>query len=174
MPRTIAVSIKASVLLNCALLWIGRGGFFHWFSAMVIALYLGIPGVLVGGSVYALAHRFPSARRIGQVIALVGAVCVSALISLAPGYWMVRHDIAAAERYCDALIVQVDDYKRAQGSYPADISSFRHRRDEPILVRGSLSYWSNASGFGLDFVDPRGLMNFIGYASADRRWRAFH
>ena len=173
MPRIISVGMVASVLVNAALLLVGRGGFIHWFSAMVIALDLGIPGVLIGGSVYAVGYRFRLARRIGRVIALVGAVCVSGLISLAPGQWVVRHDIAAAERYCDALILQVDDHKRDHGSYPRDLSLLRRDPDVPRLAR-SMHYWSDGSTFGFDLGDPRGIMSFIGYSSTTRRWREWH
>jgi hypothetical protein len=173
MLRIICLGIVASAFVNGALLLVGRGGFGHWFLAMVIALYLGMPGILIGGSIFGLGYRSRLARRIGQVIALAGAVCISAPISLAPGRWMVQHDIAAAERYCDALILQVDDYKREHGSYPHNLSPIRRDPDVPHLAR-SLSYWSDGSAFRFDMGDPRGIMNFVGYSSADRRWREWH
>jgi hypothetical protein len=164
----ISLGIVASAVVNSALLLVGRGGFGHSFVTMVIAVYLGIPLIVIGWIVVG-----PVARRSGQITALAGAVCISGVISLAPGRWMAQHDIAAAKRYCDALILQVDEYEREHGSYPHDLSLLRRDPDVPHLAR-SLSYWSDGSGFGFDMGDPRGIMNFISYTSANRQWREWH
>jgi hypothetical protein len=168
-------SVAASALLNVALLLVLRGGFGHMVIAMAFAVWLGIPGVLVGGSVYAVWHHSLPARRIGRGIVVFGAVCISGLISLAPGYWLVERDIAIAQRYCEALTVQLDDYKRVHGEYPPDLSQIRRDPTVPrLVIIGGMGYWSTGSTFALNINDPRGMMNWIGYSSTDRQWRRWH
>ena len=162
-----------AALLNVAMVVILRGGFGHTVLAGIVALWLGIPAVLVGGAVYAVGHHSQRARRIGARIAVCGVVCISGIISIPPGNWLLGRDIAAAELYCEPLIVQIDAYYRTHGSYPPDLSAFHDDRHRPLLI-GSLRYWSNGSTFGLDINDPRGMMNWIGYSSTDRQWRAWH
>jgi hypothetical protein len=159
----ISLGLVASAVVNSALLLDGRGGLRHWFFAVAIAA-LGIPLIVIGWIVVG-----PVARRSGQVITLAGAVCISGLISLAPGRWMAQHEIAAAKRYCEALILQVDEYEREHGSYPHDLLLLRRDPNVPHLAR-SLSYWADGSGYVFRMVDPRGTMNFIGYSSMDRQW----
>ena len=39
---------------------------------------------------------------------------------------------------------------------------------------GSSLYQTYDSTFSLNFGDPRGIMNWIGYSSTMREWRAWH
>jgi hypothetical protein len=167
------LAIAAALLLNGALLWTGRGGLGHIVLALGIALWLGLPFVVIGAAVYALSRRRPRTRRVGRGLAVFGTVCISGIVSLAPGHWLVEHDIAAAERDGDAVAAQLDDYKRSHGSYPRDLSAIRREPNPPFLAR-DLGYYSDGSRFGFTIGDPRGLMDFIGYSSEDHLWKTWH
>jgi len=176
MPRSVAVAICASLLLNVVLLLIGRGSFGHWFLALVLATWIAGYALLLAGGLYVIGYWAPRIRRGARIVAIIALVCVSGVISLAPGHWVVEHDIDAAKRYCDALIIQIDDYKRAHGAYPADVSVLHPDPNVPLLLRADWStmYRPYGSWFSIDFTDPRGIMNWIGYSSTTREWRTWH
>jgi hypothetical protein len=176
MPRSVAVAICASVLLNLVLLLLGRGSFGHWFLALVLATWIAGYALLLAGGLYVIGYWAPRVRRAARIVAIIALVCVSGVISLAPGHWMVEHDIVAAKRYCEALIVQIDDYKRAHGSYPVDMSVLHPDPNVPLLLRGDWPsiYQNHDSRFSINFTDPRGIMNWIGYDSSTREWSTFH
>jgi hypothetical protein len=102
--------------------------------------------------------------------ALVAVISASTLISLLPGNALAKRDIAAAKTYCESLIPEIDAYQRAHGAYPLDISLITRSSDVPRLLRGFRYYLSDGSEFSMSFVDPRGIMNFIGYNSHVRTW----
>jgi hypothetical protein len=171
--RVVSRTLVAAAVLNAAMLFWLRGGWGHEFFATIIALWLGLPAVMIGGGLYAFASRSPRWRNIGRGFGIAGVVCISGLISIAPGQWLIERDIVEAERYCDGLIRQIEEYRRSHGSYPRDLSPIQQELLPPHLARGA-RYWSNGSEFGIDMGDPRGLMNFIGYSSTSRQWHAWH
>lgn len=180
MRMIVSVGVLASALLNGVALAAGRGSFIHWFAVMVIATYVGVPALVIGACSYFLRNRFLFAQRLARVAALVAVVSASTLVSLIPGRELVKGDIAAAKKYCESLIPEIDEYQRAHGAYPLDISLIPQSGEVPRLLRGSQSrgefcqYWSDGSEFSFNFGDPRGIMNFIGYNSHVRRWSEWH
>ena len=155
MPRRAMVPLTASVLLNVVLVLLGRGSFGHWFLAMVLATWIAGYALLLAGGLYVIGYWAPRLRRSARIVAIITLVCVSGVVSLAPGPWVVEHDIDAAKRYCNALIVQIDDYQRAPGSYPVDVSVLHPDPNVPLLLRGDWSsmYRTYGSWFSIDFTD---------------------
>jgi hypothetical protein len=174
--RSVVVALAVSAVLNAALLVPYRGDWTHTVLAIVIALWIGGFAFVLAAAFYLLGSGRPAWRRAAPVIAIVGIVAVSGLLSVVPGRWRAAYDVEAAKRFAQSIIPQLETYKRANGRYPADLSGVRFDPNAPRLVRDSNSvwYWSDGVQFQIDLVDPRGLLNHIGYDSETRTWREWH
>jgi len=160
--------VIGSVVLNGLALLVGRGSFGHEFVVLVVAIYAGGAALFVAACAYPLRNRSLFARRLARGAALVAVVSASAPISLVPGRYLARRDIAAAKKRCESLIPQITEYRVAHGVYPRNISVAAS--DEVSGLARACAYASDGAHFSFTLGDPRTIMTFIGYESRTRQW----
>ena len=167
-----ACSGSARWLLTRAALILAAG-----VSVAILATF--ITGVVVAAIffvtlpllVVAAASYGGALRPVGRVGMLVAAVTFSALISFFTGDEVAKHDVAWMTKYCEALASKLDEYKRARGAYPRDLSPLlSHDRVAP----SDLEYSSDGSRFTLSFNHPRRLLTRYNYSSQTRTWFVQH
>lgn len=168
--RFVVAAVLLAVALNVAAALLGRGSFAHLILVMVASIYVAPPLFAAGIGLWVMRRRFPTARPFAIVAWTLAAIALSSAVSLVAGSRLSSRDIAEAKVYCEELAARLDEHKRAVGTFPADLSRFRHDADGPRLIRHSLSYWSDGAQFQLTFANPRGLLNGLSYRSSDRRW----
>ena len=174
MARNSWLVVVASALLNGVAIVAGRGSFYHLLAVLGAAIYVGVPALIGFVCSRLVRERVPLARRLAPVAGAVALVSASTLLSLVPGAAVARRDIAAARSYCESLIPAIDEYQRTHGAFPSNIVFVAKDREVPRLLRGVTYYWSDGTEFTINFGDPRGMMNFIGYNSETRRWSEWH
>ena len=174
MRANVFFAVLASALVNAVAIAAGRGSFAHYLAVFALGIYVGVPAAVICLCSWLVRDRFPFAGRMARGAGLVACVSASALLSLVPGTALAKRDIAAARSYCDSLIPAIDQYQRTHGVFPSNIVFVAKDREVPRLLRGVTYYWSDGNEFIINFGDPRGMMNFIGYSSETRRWSEWH
>ena len=154
------------MLLNLALILLGRGSFLMGLIALSLVAYVAAPAAVIGALLYVSRKNYRLAR-VAFVIAAVGA---SAAVSLFVGGMVAERDVAAARRYCEDLVPRLETYRATHGRYPADIREVDPASAPPQLLRRAAYYHATNDEYAFDFMDPRGMMNGFVFTSTKRRW----
>lgn len=170
MRRPVLTTVALSIGTNIAAAMWGRGSFAHLIIVMMASIYVGPALAIAGTGLWLLRRRFPRARQLAIGAWIIAAIACSSALSLVAGSRLASRDVAEAKVYCEALASRLDEHKRTTGAYPATLAPLRQDTEGPRIVRESLSYASDGTGFQLTFLDPRGLLNGWSYRSVDRRW----
>jgi hypothetical protein len=168
--RTKVPLILIPVLLNAGLLILARGSWLHAVLVLAAIIYVGLPALLLSACGYLLGDRFSWGKDLAITGIAVFVLMASLAVSLIPGYALVTHDIAAARTFCEALIPRIELYHQEHGAYPLEIAVVMRDEGVPYLLRKGRFYWSDGQVYRLDFGDPRGIMNGIGYMSQTGQW----
>jgi hypothetical protein len=142
--------------------------------ALAIAVYLGLPILIASALSLIPRQRSRILAMLSRVALWAGLVALSAAVSMPIGAVVLRRDIAAAKRYCEDLVPDLDAYKRAHGRYPEGIDAVTAPTRAPRLLRPFPFYTSNGESFSFSFPNPGGMMNFFAYDSKRREWSEWH
>ncbi len=173
--RTVFLVIVSSIALNAALAVTGRGSFGHGIAVLALIMYVAAPAALVGvvASIAAGIARSPAGWALARVAFGHALAFASTVASLPIGAAILQHDIAAAKTYCESLLPQLEDYKRREGAYPADIELLGELPTPPRLLEGSRFYHGHGAEFHLSFANPAGMLNGFVYESRSSDWQPY-
>lgn len=164
------ILIATAVIVNAALVLFGRGSLLHFVFVSGAMVWVALPAAAIASVLYFVQR--PRFARAARRFAAVTAVCASTAISLVPGRWVLEHDIAQAQAFCEASVPRLDQYRRTHGAYPAEISKVTVGAP-PYLLRAGHFYQSDGRRFAFFFSDPAGIMVGFRFASDKRQWVAW-
>jgi len=164
------IPIATAVVVNAALVLFGRGSLLQFVFVSGAMVWVALPAAAIASVLY-FVQRPRFARAAGR-FAAVTAVCASTGISLVPGGWVLKNDIAQAQAFCEASVPRLDQYQRTHGAYPAEISQVTTGAP-PYLLRAEHFYQSDGRTFAFFFSDPAGIMIGFRFASDNRQWVAW-
>jgi hypothetical protein len=161
----------AAAALNSLALIIGRGSWMHTVGVLSVLLWLCLPILVISGLLFVVGRPYEMARWLAVRAAVAVGVLASTGISAALGVPLAAWDVARAQAHCEKFIPAIEDYKRAHGAYPRDLSFLPRQSWRPYLAGSDCGYDVYQSGaFGFTFSDPRGLMRFVSYGSETGKW----
>jgi len=170
MLKVFALALAASVALNAAMVFVGRGSIDHVFM-LIAAFWLLVVLTIAGGVILLFGRRRPILRRIGTGALVAAAVLVSCVVSIPLGVRVNRADIERAKEFCDRLRPELERQKRETGRYPdqpfADPARVRLPR---LLLRRGDFYHSFGDHYTFSFYDPSELFGFVDYDSRSGAW----
>jgi hypothetical protein len=153
-----ALIAMAVVAFNLALADWGLGSLPHYLVVLVL--------VPIGLSCLLTRSSMPKPGR-ASLLAAVGAVTASTLLSLPIGHLVCLYEVDRAKRFCDAMRPALERYRDATGSYPSEAS--RGRR-VPRLLRQVRFYERREGGYRFLVPDPSRIFAAYEFDSRSGDW----
>jgi len=169
MLKVFALALAASVALNAAMVFVGRGSITHVFM-LIAAFWLLVILTMAGGVILLFGRRRPILRRIGTGALVAAAVLMSSVVSIPLGSRVNRADIERAKEFCDRLRPELERQKRETGRYPDHPFPDSAGARLPRLLRGIDFYDACENHYTFSFYDPSELFGFVDYDSRNGTW----
>lgn len=148
----------------------GRGSFGQ-VILLVMATAAAVGCWAVGCLFLLQAGRGPSRwERSGRAALIFGTFLVGLWASFPFGIMLKRHDVAAAQAFCEGLIPAVERYRVGTGRYPGNPPAVAEDVAWPRLIDRAQFYRAGTEGYGFHFVDPGGVLSGFVYSSRTGRW----
>ncbi len=166
------VALAISIVLNTIAVKVGRGSYGHVMLVVQGILLIGAPAFIASLILMILGREkrwnlFLVGYALNLFSLVVGLMIVSAFI----GLLVASGDVKDARAYCEALVPRLEKYKEETGRYPDDVNAVSVRQHEPLLLKGSRYYLSQAEGYVIEFKDPSTKQRVVEYSSWRKEWQ---
>ncbi len=137
----------------------------------IIAIFIGIPALLVAGILWLIAFRYGYSNRpaltILSIVTIFGCFVGLAIPS---NHFAQQIAVDAAKDYPSRVAPMLEAYRSTHGAYPTNLAQLPTKPSLPRLLRVSYGYRSDGSSYSFSFPQPGGLIDTWEYSSETKTW----
>lgn len=140
-----------------------RGG----LDNILVSILAGACTLIILGYIL-ITNTFNRRRQQRDVLSWISAMCFGLSLSILPGTFLLRRDVAESREYCDRIIACIWQIKSQSGVFPDSISGCRSGITPPLLKNGPW-YFIRGDGFIIEFGEGMGVFDVVHMYNSHRR-----